>query len=195
MADVICSRKPLLAKPGHHIRRRARLNHQHHRRPARLDSAIYIDEHDAPAARGCQDGRGRAISRRRYELESPEWTAAGGRPLRAGGSQLLPCYNPKPLLHREDAFKVVEAPPDAIVAAAAVTTTMPAMLCSSAPKTGPGLHSDDDGDSTEYDSDELELGTTQFPEFGEDILDDMDNYRPQRDYSYSYGFNLSRPCF
>lgn len=61
---------------------------------------------------------------------------------------VLPIYEPRPLLHREDAFKVVEA----------------------APATRRGMLGD--GPSG-YDSDDLEFCTTQFPEFGEECMYDF----------------------
>lgn len=66
----------------------------------------------------------------------------------------LPVYDPKPLLHREDAFKVIE---EAAAAAAEMELNV-------------GLETDD---STEYDSDEMEFCTTQFPEFGEGCIYDF----------------------
>ena len=157
MADASC-RGSLIHKPGHQSRRRQRsssLRRGLARQPRRHDSATSIDS-DASSYSSREPPnvrRGRSRSRRRGAEDFEEWAS------RASQSSInlptsLPIYEPKPLLHREDAFKVVE---EAVTAMEEMDLYL-------------GLETDH---STEYDSDELEFCTTQFPEFGEGCIYDF----------------------
>lgn len=128
MADPSC--RSLIRKPGHQSRRR-RQRSSSRRAPRRHDSLF--DE--PPNDRGRLPGRASSAEDLWARMPPPA---------------SLPAYNPKPLLRREDAFKVVDE-------------VVETVLCG-------GLETDD---STEYDSDELEFCTTQFPEFGESCIYDF----------------------
>ena len=135
MADPSCRGTPIRKPPGLQSRRRA---HQ----PKRHDSLISTE------GKTPNDRRSRSPRRGTQDIEWARFASQVPPDLPSS----LPAYNPKPLLHREDAFRVVEE--------AIETETM---HCA-------GLETDD---STEYDSDELEFCTTQFPEFGEGCIYDF----------------------
>lgn len=147
MADA-CYRGPLRRKQGYQSRRR--LAHQ----PRGHDSVISVDS-DSSTDSSCEPrnaSRGRSRSRGRSPDGFEEWASRASQSPSFDLPTSLPLYDPKPLLHREDAFKVVEE----VVAEEMV-------LCA-------GLETDV---STEYDSDELEFCTTQFPDFGESCIYDF----------------------
>lgn len=121
-----------LHKPGHHSRRLQR-----------HDSAVSTTS----STRGPLIDLDLSINNRR--ARSPR---RGAQDIRAAPKladpppAMLPIYEPRPVLHREDAFRIVEA----------------------APATRRGALAESSG----YESDELELCTTQFPEFGEECMYD-----------------------
>lgn len=131
MSSDLSSRGPL-HKPGHHSRRLQRHDSaisttSTTSRGPLIDLDLSINNRRSRSPRrGTQD-----IHSARQPVEPPT---------------MLPIYEPRPVLHREDAFKVVEA----------------------APPTRRGALAEPSG----YESDELEFCTTQFPEFGEECMYD-----------------------
>ena len=146
----------LIQKPGHQSQKRRRSCSIRRTRVHR------IKRHDSVLADGnfppdLSERRGRSRSRTRSSQHDLEWATRASRESLESLElpRSLPIYDPKPLLHREDAFKIIEE-----------NRLTEMIAAETAPS--PGLETDY---STEYDSDELEFGTTQFPEWESCIYD------------------------